>query len=171
MQELPPDLELNANKTTYTYDRYDRVFIKNYYFRTEYYFNGSNSETPKKLLYQDLYKYKNDTNNTPIKIERIYQPIISTPEIVRNGNNVTVSSTFVCKTPVWYSGFVISTDYNFIKKQTLYPDGQLSNGNPTYQRNLALGSKSYTFTQASTVYVKAYCAVETGVLFSRLVSI
>ena len=185
MLELQPDAAMKANKTTYTYDQYDRVYLKNYYLgtiprsrhsKTKPDINLSTHNTvPKKLLYQDVYRYKSNTANEPYFIDRVYQPVISTPVLsVDNNNNLIMTSTVVCKSPIVQSGFIYSDNVNNIATRTLYPDKRFWNLGNGYQYsvlgNSGLGKITFIFNYTwNTVYVKAYCTMETGVLFSPAV--
>jgi len=194
MLELQPDPEMKANKTTYVYDQYDRVYLKNYYLgntgRVRY--RGASSlvkglKAPKKLLYQDIYRYINNTTGQPSKIDRVYQPVISTPVITRNGNDFTVTASVACKSLIIQSGFVYMLSEDELIFNTVYPSASYLTvgyygGSKRYYTFLpsnqiqkftgynGLGTITWTTTQASTVYVKAFCAIETGVLFSKMVT-
>ena len=197
MLELQPDPEMKANKTTYVYDQYDRVYLKNYYLGItgETHYQGPSQQTkglrePKKLLYQDIYRYINNTTGQPSKVDRVYQPVISTPVITRNGNNFTVTASVACKSIIIQSGFVYTLSEDELKFHTMYPSpsfltqgnigsnggrrGSIISPNPNYIHRFTgyngLGTITWTTTQASTVYVKAFCAIETGVLFSKMVT-
>jgi hypothetical protein len=176
MFELQPDPEMKANKITYTYDQYDRVYLKNYYLgtvpRARYGRYKSSSPIPKKLLYQDIYRYRSNTANEPYFIDRIYQPIISIPVLSRNGNDVTAIASVVCKSPIVQSGFIYNTDVNALAVATMYPGiGFWRGGINANIGNNGIGQINLLFTDPATVYVKAYCTMETGVLFSKAVSI
>ena len=194
MLELQPDAAMKANKITYTYDQYDRVYLKNYYLGITGNVKpqGQSLQTkgiarvPKKLLYQDIYRYSSNTANQPCSIDRAYQPVISTPVITRNGSNFTATASVACKSIIIQSGFVYMLSQDELAMQTLYPTPNYqTNGSysPSSKKNYAaplgnlyklagyngLGTITWTATQASTVYLKAFCAIETGVLFSKMV--
>jgi hypothetical protein len=181
MLELQPDPDTKANKITYTYDQYDRVYLKNYYQgtvpRARYYraISNTNFKTPKKLLYQDVYRYKSNTANQPYFVDRIYQPIISTPILTRDeSDNITATATVVCKSPTIQSGFILDTVQDALVVKTLYPNRLFwNNGGGDYnvQGSNGIGKLTWTFTNGSPVYVKAYCTMETGVLFSKAATI
>lgn len=194
MQDLPPDLELNANKITYTYDSYDRVYLKNYYLgsvgrRRGGYPSFTGPRKPKKLLYQDVYRYKSNISNSVSRIDRIYTPTISLPTISRVGSNVVLTAVITSKSPILGSGFMYaySNTYdrdNMLNTYTLYPptmiykpginntfnDGDTVPRFIVYPGNLGLGTITWSFTQSESIAVKAFCTMETGVLFTKVVS-
>lgn len=183
MIDLPPDPDINSNKITYTYDSYDRLYLKNYYLGTVgrkkgswYGFKGQ--RIPKKLLYQDIYRYKSNVGNGVMRIDRVYQPVISIPVLTRVGSNVTSSTTIFCKSPILGSGFVMGLSEQELNGYTLYPSPgmfrpiDLSSFHfRVFVGNQGLGELSWSFTQASTVYIRAFCTIETGLLFTKAVSI
>jgi len=185
MLELQPDPEMKANKITYTYDQYDRVYLKNYYLGTvpraiRSRFKGdaglpSQNTIPKKLLYQDVYRYKSNTAGQPYSIDRIYQPVVSIPILTRVGSNITATVSVVCKSPIVQSGFIYSIS-NELRVATLYPGAEFWYSSATgnmykANRNSGIGKLTWVITEASTIYLKAFCTMETGVLFSKVVTI
>ena len=177
MLELQPDAAMKANKITYTYDQYDRVYLKNYYLgtvpRARYNRTKSNSPfVPKKLLYQDVYRYRSNTANQPYFIDRIYQPIISTPVLTRNSTVVTATASVTCKSPILQSGFIYDSNTSLLKILTLYPNaGFWQGGQNKLLGNNGMGKITLQFDGGAGVYVKAYCTMETGVLFTKTVYI
>ena len=212
MIDLPPDPELNANQISYVYDKYDRVYIKNYYLGTvgrgrqkatppgrnagakvqKSVFVGE--KKPKKLLYQDVYRYKDYYTPDIFKIDRIYQPLISPIEITLNTGSRypkrwEYRSFISCKSPILGSGFIYSDSNNSTTRKqtllyrTLYPDWDIYNPNsahiPTgtvlYIGTAGLGEILGSYTKGivgpGTRMVKAFCAVETGVLFSPAITL
>lgn len=195
MNDLPPDPELNANKITYTYDAYDRIFLKNYYLgsvgrRRGGYPSFTGPRKPKKLLYQDVYRYKSNISNSVLRIDRIYTPIISSPTISRDGSNVVLTANITSKSPILGSGFMYAHSLshnreNMLNTYTLYPptmfykpginaltgnDGDSAPRYIVYTGDNGIGKISWSFTEAESIAVKAFCTMETGVLFSKAVS-
>jgi len=176
MLELQPDPEMKANKITYTYDQYDRLYLKNYYLgtvpRARYRRYKSSSPKPKKLLYQDVYRYRSNTANQPYFVDRIYQPVISTPVLTRDAsNNITATASVVCKSPIVQSGFIYDYDPNALAVHVLYPSADFwRGGNNANIGNNGIGQITLSFNTVtySAVYVRAYCTMETGVLFSKV---
>lgn len=187
MLELQPDAEMKANKITYTYDQYDRVYLKNYYLgtvqRARYFVGRPNnlSATPKKLLYQDVYRYKSNNANQPHFVDRIYQPIVATPRLIRDAvfpnTAITATASVVCKSAIVQSGFVYALSTDALAIKTLYPGKSFWNNGYAdafiYSQlgSNGIGQLTWNFVEAATVYVKAYCTMETGVLFSKMASI
>lgn len=204
MNELLPDPELNANKISYVYDKYDRMYIKNYYVGTvgrgrqkgaraskQTIFVGQRK--PKKLLYQDVYRYKDNHSPDFFRIDRIYQPVISPVEIFYESpggypKTKKFRSFITCKSPILGSGFIFfignsGNRQSNLLRRTLYPDWDVYNpasGNTNTDIILfpgdsglgeITGQHTKTIPGPAGYSVKAFCTIETGVLFSPSISL
>lgn len=194
MLELQPDPELNANKITYTYDSYDRVYLKNYYLgsvgrRRGGYPSFTGPRKPKKLLYQDVYRYKSNISNEILRIDRVYTPTISLQNISRAGSNVVLTAQITSKSPILGSGFMYAHNLTHNRDEmlniyTLYPPSQIykpgstqtfNDGNSApavrvFRGDEGIGTIEWSFTESESIAVKAFCTMETGVLFSKVIS-
>jgi hypothetical protein len=165
----------------YIYDDMDRLILRNVY---EFDFNNNGPGKkrkyikPKKLLYQDVYKYRN--SQSPDDVRRIYQPIIAPPTGTRNGSTVTFTTTINCRSTIKTSGFIWSGDFQSLMFRAQYPkyndfrspnDGTFTQSTKNYTFQNATGQLTHTITTASTVYVKAFCMIETGILFSKTIQL
>jgi hypothetical protein len=167
----------NEQYVKYIYDDKDRLYLRNVYelpiIKTGR-INVNNTK-PKKLLYQDLYIYRNSQN--PDEIRRIYQPIITAPAGTRNGNNLTFTSNIVSKSTVNASGFIFDENIDTLMKRAQCPDyNDYRFTTATFNRrvftgNNAVGQISYSLTFASTLHIKAFCMIETGILFSKTLTL
>jgi hypothetical protein len=173
-------LKENELFVKYIYDDMDRLILRNVYQ-----FNvGAKAPIktspikPKKLLYQDVYRYGNSQD--PNSVKRIYQPIITPPVGTRNGSNISFTSTFTCKSNVETYGFVWRDSLNSLMMEAQYPNipnlkigtqGTLIEGRKVLQGHSGLGSLTHTLVTANTLYIKAFCMVETGILFSKTLTL
>jgi hypothetical protein len=164
----------------YIYDDMDRLILRNVYE-----FNvgakapiKNTPNKPKKLLYQDVYRYGN--NQDPNNVKRIYQPIITPPTGTRNGSNISFTSTFTCRSNVETYGFIWRSSLDQLMMEAQYPSigdfrntnpGLLNDGRLVLQNISGLGQVTHTLTTASTLYIKAFCMIETGILFSKTLTL
>jgi hypothetical protein len=164
----------------YIYDDMDRLILRNVYE-----FNvgakapiKTSPNKPKKLLYQDVYRYGN--NQDPNIVKRIYQPIITPPTGTRDGSNISFTSTFTCRSNVERYGFIWRNSLDTLMMEAQYPDipnykfdqgATLVSGRRVLQGASGLGQLTHTLTTASTLYIKAFCMVETGILFSKTLTL
>lgn len=164
----------------YIYDDMDRLILRNVYE-----FNiGPKAPIkgvilkPKKLLYQDVYRYGNSQN--PNIVKRVYQPIITPPTGTRNGSNITFTASFTCKSTVESYGFIWKENLDNLMMTAQYPDyvgllgeseGTLNTGRRSLLGARGLGQLTHTLTTANTLYIKAYCIIETGILFSKTLTL
>lgn len=168
----------------YIYDDMDRLILRNVYqidTNTSSLRGGSfpNKYTrPKKLLYQDLYTYRNSQN--PDYSRRIYQPVITPPTGTRNGSTVSFSTSIICKSTVYGSGFIWRESKDDLLIITQAPPykflagsnaGVFTSGYKGFTLDSAIGQLNHTITTASTMYIKAYCMIETGILFSKTLTL
>ncbi len=167
----------NEQYVKYVYDDKDRLYLRNVYqlsLTKSGPFNV-NINKPKKLIYQDIYIYRNSQN--PDEIRRIYQPIIEPPTGTRVGSTLTFTSNIISKSTVYASGFIFDGDIETLMKRVQYPDyGRLMTSSPSteargFTGNNAVGIITHTRNSASTLYIKAYCMVETGILFSKTLTL
>jgi len=164
----------------YVYDDIDRLILRNVYqidTNTSGLRGGSfprKYTRPKKLLYQDLYTYRN--SQTPDYSRRVYQPIIAPPTGTRNGSTVSFSTSIICKSTIYGSGFIWRGSKNDLLLITQAPSyrelassntGVFLDGRKVFTLESAIGQLNHTITTASTMYIKAFCMIETGILFSR----
>jgi hypothetical protein len=169
----------NEQYVKYVYDDKDRLILRNVY-QADVNYSGirrnRNYKKPKKLLYQDLYTYRN--SQTPDYCRRIYQPNIAPPTGTRVGSTVSFETNIISKSKVLASGFMWYTEKDLLMKKAQYPDYNAlyrssgSANNKTFAEDTNnVGKLNHTITSASTVYVKAYCMLETGILFSKTLTL
>ena len=170
------------NLVTYTYDHLDRILYKNVYQweapqitsdgfapPIESFKNVNPSDRlQKKLLYQDVYKYKRNSR-LPNAIKRVYQPLIDFFSATRDGNNLLFKANITCRSRVIASGFIHNANIASLAEQCYYPpDYQYLNENLAIRKNQnAIGTISYSITSSVPVYVRAFAQTETGTLFSK----
>jgi hypothetical protein len=168
----------NEQYVKYVYDDKDRLYLRNVYQLSLTKSGPLNVaiNKPKKLIYQDIYIYRN--SQTPDEIRRIYQPIIEPPTGTRVGNTLTFTSNIISKSPVYASGFIFDGNIETLMKRAQYPDYRNLMSPPSnspntrsFTSNNAIGIITHTRNSASTLYIKAYCMVETGTLFSRTLTL
>lgn len=177
----------NENLVTYTYDEWDRVLYKNVFRIDVPYRSSVNAQNnsiqnipqqdrkPKKLIYQDVYTYKNGTRKVAPSIKRVHQPVIEF-SASRVSNIITLNGDITCRSKVLASGFIWSTTgVDATVAEAMMPPnyfkGAASATRQIYTGANALGTLTHTLTSASTHYVKAFAQVETGTLFSKTITV
>jgi len=167
----------NEQYVKYVYDDKDRLYLRNVYQLTLTKSGPLNVsiDKPKKLIYQDLYIYRNSQN--PDEIRRIYQPIVEPPTGARVGNNLTFTSNIISKSTVYASGFIFDENIETLMKRAQYPNyseyrlsSNISNRR-VFEGSSAVGNISHSMTIAPTLYIKAFCMIETGILFSKTLTL
>jgi hypothetical protein len=181
------DIREDYNLVTETYDEWDRLLYVNY-FKTDVpyrsainakdgniQFLDSGERRPKKLLYQDVYTYKEGTRRVAPAIRRVYQPVIDF-SASRNGSVITLNGSFICRSKVLTSGFIWSSDPQSVMNEALMPPNYFKNSSGLNDRQLyrganALGLRTHVINSASTRHIKAFVQIETGTLFSKTISV
>lgn len=173
--------EPNESLVTYTYDDYDNLIYRNVYdgdrnsfsrrfglYNDGFPVSNNTNFAPKKLLYQDVYTYNKTTGQRETR--RVYQPIIEISGERPSTPTVNVWANIVCRSNVLASGFITSTDKEAFVGQFLYPV-QRSLFSAGFKGKNATGYITQTFAETATLYIKAYAMIETGVLFSKTLTI
>lgn len=182
------EVKEDYNLVTETYDEWDRLLYVNY-FRSDVPYRGATGggvqyippgdRRPKKLLYQDVYTYKEGTRRVAPSVRRVYQPEIGF-SASRDGSTITLTGHFICRSKVLASGFIWNTTsadrtmlealtpQNYFKpNQTPIPDITRQ----VYTGSNALGTKTHTINSNDTHFIKAFVQIETGTLFSKTITI
>lgn len=190
------EVKEDYNLVTETYDEWDRLLYVNY-FRSDVPYRGatggdrglgvlsipSEDRRPKKLLYQDVYTYKEGTRRVAPAVRRVYQPEIDF-SASRDGSTITLTGHFICRSKVLASGFIWNTasadrtmlealaSPNYFNGVATVPDElRANNANQIYRGSNALGTKTHTINSNDTHFIKAFVQIETGTLFSKTITI
>lgn len=186
------EVKEDYNLVTETYDEWDRLLYVNY-FRSDVPYRGaiggsfglgvlsipSEDRRPKKLLYQDVYTYKEGTRRVAPAVRRVYQPEIDF-SASRDGSTITLTGHFICRSKVLASGFIWNTtsaDRTMLEALTpqnyFKPSIDAVPGitRQVYTGSNALGTKTYTIDNNDTHFIKAFVQIETGTLFSKTITI